>query len=163
MSAPNYVHDDAHSDCDSVARVWRTLRVFKREQKRVFSAQCCDHTLYGQRFWGQTSRSQLRAKGHMEPAQGPSAVSLAPEPPKVETALLWCRRDLRVTDNPALHAALQLAKNVVRANCCNTLLRLITLENKRTTPTFRAWLSAVRALPRSCLKLCAESEILEGR
>ena len=36
------------------------------------------------------------------------------EKQKLETAILWCRRDLRVTDNPALNAALQLAKKVVR-------------------------------------------------
>ena len=33
---------------------------------------------------------------------------------KLETALLWCRRDLRVTDNPALNSALALAEHVVR-------------------------------------------------
>lgn len=32
---------------------------------------------------------------------------------KFGLAILWCRRDLRVTDNPALTAALQLAKEVV--------------------------------------------------
>ena len=33
---------------------------------------------------------------------------------KLDLAILWCRRDLRVTDNPALNAALLLAKQVVR-------------------------------------------------
>lgn len=32
---------------------------------------------------------------------------------KLDLAILWCRRDLRVTDNPALNAALLLAKQVV--------------------------------------------------
>ena len=33
---------------------------------------------------------------------------------RLDLAILWCRRDLRVTDNPALNAALQLAEQVVR-------------------------------------------------
>jgi deoxyribodipyrimidine photolyase len=42
------------------------------------------------------------------------------EEQKLETAILWCRRDLRVTDNPALNAALQLAKRVVRTRVALT-------------------------------------------
>ena len=37
---------------------------------------------------------------------------------KLDTVILWCRRDLRVTDNTALTAALQLGKNVVRTSLC---------------------------------------------
>jgi hypothetical protein len=33
--------------------------------------------------------------------------------PKLERVLVWLRRDLRVDDNPALTAALQIAKQVV--------------------------------------------------
>jgi deoxyribodipyrimidine photolyase len=43
-----------------------------------------------------------------------NGVAVPKEEQKLETAILWCRRDLRVTDNPALNAALQLAKRVVR-------------------------------------------------
>ena len=32
---------------------------------------------------------------------------------RLSTVILWCRRDLRVTDNPALNAALMVADNVV--------------------------------------------------
>ncbi len=39
-------------------------------------------------------------------------------PERLDTVLLWVRRDLRVADNPALTAALATAKNVVR---CLTL------------------------------------------
>lgn len=49
----------------------------------------------------------------MDPSAGPSTASAPAEQPKIDTAILWCRRDLRVTDNPALTAALHLAKNVV--------------------------------------------------
>jgi deoxyribodipyrimidine photo-lyase len=30
-----------------------------------------------------------------------------------DTAIVWVRRDLRLTDNPALHAACERARNVV--------------------------------------------------
>ena len=33
--------------------------------------------------------------------------------PKLNVVLLWFRRDLRTVDNPALTAALQIAKHVV--------------------------------------------------
>lgn len=55
-----------------------------------------------------------------ESARGPSAVtgwkggySHELATPKIETALVWLRRDLRVDDNPALVAAIRSAKNVI--------------------------------------------------
>ena len=48
---------------------------------------------------------------------GPGALSGPPGPPPAppfKTVLLWFRRDVRVSDNPALIAAVQAATNVVR-------------------------------------------------
>ena len=55
----------------------------------------------------------------------------APAPP-FKTVILWFRRDLRVSDNPALIAAVQAATNVVREMCCNALCLL--LEGESTSP-----------------------------
>ena len=38
----------------------------------------------------------------------------SPPAPPFKTVILWFRRDLRVSDNPALIAAVQAATNVVR-------------------------------------------------
>ncbi len=56
-----------------------------------------------------TAAPQLAA-GLMQHVGPPPA---APQPPLVPTALLWLRRDLRVSDNPALVASLQGAVKVV--------------------------------------------------
>jgi len=50
-------------------------------------------------------------------SNGPGTLSGPPCPPPAppfKTVLLWFRRDLRVSDNPALIAAVQAATNVVR-------------------------------------------------
>lgn len=53
----------------------------------------------------------------------------APAPP-FKTVLLWFRRDVRVSDNPALIAAVQAATNVVRDpdaqvfSCLHTIMSL---------------------------------------
>lgn len=50
--------------------------------------------------------------------------------PRLGTVILWCRRDLRVTDNPALNAALLMAQNVVSPS----LSSLHHLPGKRVFP-----------------------------
>ena len=47
-----------------------------------------------------------------------SGPSCPPSAPPFQTVVLWFRRDLRVSDNPALIAAVQAAANVV----CTLLL-----------------------------------------
>jgi hypothetical protein len=65
-------------------------------------------------------RTSLVVDKMPESARGPSTVtgwkgmySHELATPKIETALVWLRRDLRVDDNPALVAAIRSAKNVV--------------------------------------------------
>lgn len=59
-------------------------------------------------------RRTVDVPARMERAPSSSQASLpATDGAKLDTAILWCRRDLRVTDNAAMHAALQVARNVV--------------------------------------------------
>lgn len=56
--------------------------------------------------------------------------------PPFRTVLLWFRRDLRVSDNPALIAAVQAATSVVRAPSIAGITGLLSEQNAEMMQLF---------------------------